>query len=158
MAALTPTVTQLFSRWGCVSAAVGGLEGVFGATGGKKHQYNGYRPKSRLFHSFSLQPTEGLTAKGCNAPRSQLWYWVQQKQKQVQGKDGKDRSLGWKRFRGPMYPDSSTSISKQSWIYIPALCRALKGAVCARRWHSMVIIKTCLPFWLKQLAHTQCFH
>lgn len=64
MAAMIPTVTQLFSRWGCVSAAVGG----FGATGGKKHQYNGCRPKSRLFHSFSLQPTEGLTPKGCNAP------------------------------------------------------------------------------------------
>lgn len=29
MAAVTPTVTQLFSRWGCVSAAVG----VFGAIG-----------------------------------------------------------------------------------------------------------------------------
>lgn len=33
MAAVTPAVTQLFSGWGGVSAAVG----VFGAIGGKKH-------------------------------------------------------------------------------------------------------------------------
>lgn len=64
MAAMTPAVIQLFSRWGCVSAAVG----VFGATGGKKHQYNRLLSKSRLLHSFSLQPTEDLTPEGLNAP------------------------------------------------------------------------------------------
>ena len=38
MAALTPTPTQLFSRWGCVSEAWGNLQSISEATGGKNHQ------------------------------------------------------------------------------------------------------------------------